>query len=45
MHTSNNEGVIMHIVTCFKVVPEEQDIVVTPDSKLNFDREIGRAHV
>lgn len=28
----------MHIVTCFKVVPEEQDIVVTPDSKLNFDR-------
>ena len=22
----------MHIVTCFKVVPEEQDIVVTPDS-------------
>lgn len=28
----------MHIVTCFKVVPEEQDIVVTPDGKLNLDR-------
>ena len=28
----------MHIVSCFKVVPEEQDIVVTPDQKLSFDR-------
>ena len=24
----------MHIVSCFKVVPEEQDIVVTPDQNL-----------
>lgn len=38
MRFENNEGVIMHIVTCFKVVPEEQDIVVTPDGKLSFDR-------
>lgn len=28
----------MHIVACFKVVPEEQDIAVTPDNHLNFDR-------
>jgi electron transfer flavoprotein alpha/beta subunit len=28
----------MKIVTCFKLVPEEQDIVVTPERSLNFDR-------
>ena len=28
----------MKIVTCFKLVPEEQDIVVTPKRSLNFDR-------
>ncbi|CNI24793.1 Electron transfer flavoprotein small subunit [Yersinia frederiksenii] len=28
----------MKIITCFKLVPEEQDIVVTADHKLNFDR-------
>lgn len=27
----------MKIITCFKLVPEEQDIVVTPDYTLNFD--------
>lgn len=30
-------GEIMKIITCFKLVPEEQDIVVTPDYTLNFD--------
>ena len=28
----------MKIITCFKLVPEEQDIVVTPQRSLNFDR-------
>ncbi|RYH72729.1 electron transfer flavoprotein, partial [Citrobacter freundii] len=28
----------MKIITCFKLVPEEQDIVVTPQHSLNFDR-------
>ncbi|KHN58993.1 electron transfer flavoprotein [Dickeya fangzhongdai] len=28
----------MKIITCFKLVPEEQDIVVTADRTLNFDR-------
>ncbi|MDZ3934553.1 electron transfer flavoprotein [Escherichia marmotae] len=27
----------MKIITCFKLVPEEQDIVVTPEYTLNFD--------
>ncbi|WP_336221987.1 electron transfer flavoprotein [Citrobacter amalonaticus] len=27
----------MKIITCFKLVPEEQDIVVTPEHTLNFD--------
>lgn len=27
----------MKIITCFKLVPEEQDIVVTPDHALSFD--------
>lgn len=27
----------MKIITCFKLVPEEQDIVVTPEYPLNFD--------
>ncbi|SCC26116.1 electron transfer flavoprotein [Kosakonia oryziphila] len=27
----------MKIITCFKLVPEEQDIVVTPDHSLSFD--------
>lgn len=27
----------MKIITCFKLVPEEQDIVVTPDHTLSFD--------
>ena len=31
-------GEIMKIITCFKLVPEEQDIVVTPQHSLNFDR-------
>ena len=30
-------GEIMKIITCFKLVPEEQDIVVTPEYTLNFD--------
>ncbi len=29
-------GEIMKIITCFKLVPEEQDIVVTQNT-LNFD--------
>ncbi|HGY1164772.1 TPA: electron transfer flavoprotein [Citrobacter braakii] len=28
----------MKIITCFKLVPEEQDIVVTQERSLNFDR-------
>lgn len=28
----------MKIITCFKLVPEEQDITVTPEHSLNFDR-------
>ena len=28
----------MKLITCFKLVPEEQDIVVTPQRSLNFDR-------
>lgn len=28
----------MKIITCFKLVPEEQDIVVTAERTLNFDR-------
>ncbi|MEG2267061.1 MAG: hypothetical protein RSC68_22380, partial [Acinetobacter sp.] len=28
----------MKIITCFKLVPEEQDIVVTPQHSINFDR-------
>lgn len=28
----------MKLITCFKLVPEEQDIVVTPERSLNFDR-------
>lgn len=28
----------MKIITCFKLVPEEQDIVVTAKRTLNFDR-------
>lgn len=28
----------MKIITCFKLVPEEQDIVVTAQRTLNFDR-------
>ncbi|STP51120.1 putative electron transfer flavoprotein beta subunit [Escherichia coli] len=28
-------GEIMKIITCFKLVPEEQDIVVTPEYTLN----------
>lgn len=27
----------MKIITCFKLVPEEQDIVVTPEQALSFD--------
>ncbi len=27
----------MKIITCFKLVPEEQDIVVTPEHTLSFD--------
>lgn len=27
----------MKIIACFKLVPEEQDIVVTPDHALSFD--------
>ncbi len=28
----------MKIITCFKLVPEEQDITVTPEHSLNFDQ-------
>lgn len=28
----------MNIITCFKVVPEEQDIVIKTDGELSFDR-------
>lgn len=28
----------MKIITCFKLVPEEQDITVTPEHSLNFER-------
>ncbi|VFS45965.1 Electron transfer flavoprotein, beta subunit [Budvicia aquatica] len=28
----------MNIITCYKLVPEEQDIVVAADRSLNFDR-------
>ena len=38
-------GEIMKIITCFKLVPEEHDIVVTPEYTLNFDNadaKIGR---
>jgi len=31
-------GDAMKLITCFKLVPEEQDIVVTPQRSLNFDR-------
>ncbi len=27
----------MKIITCFKLVPEEQDIMVMPDHTLSFD--------
>lgn len=30
-------GDAMKIITCFKLVPEEQDIVVTPEQALSFD--------
>ena len=35
-------GEIMKIITCFKLVPEEQDIVVTPEYTLNFDNAVQR---
>ncbi len=36
-------GEIMKIITCFKLVPEEQDIVVTPEYTLNFDNADAKA--